>query len=46
MIDLDWLESDIYVVLFYGFEGDSRVDLSNFCESLWRIWLMWLKNLN
>jgi len=27
MIDLDWLECDIYVVLFYEFESDSGVDL-------------------
>ena len=26
-IDLDWLEGDIYVVLFYRFGGDSGVDL-------------------
>jgi len=27
MIDLDWLKGKIYVVLFYGFGSDSRVDL-------------------
>ena len=27
MIDLGWLECDIYVVLFYGFESDSRMNL-------------------
>jgi len=27
MIDLSWLEGDIYVVLFYGFGDDSGVDL-------------------
>ena len=28
MIDLGWLEGDIYVVLFYGFGSDNGVDLS------------------
>jgi len=27
MIDLGWLEGDVHVVLFYGFGGDSEVDL-------------------
>jgi len=27
MIDLSWLKGDIYVVLFYGFEDDSGIDL-------------------
>jgi len=27
MIDLGWLEGDIYVVFFYGFVSDSGVDL-------------------
>jgi len=27
MINLGWLEGDIYVVLFYGFGGDIGVDL-------------------
>jgi len=27
IINLGWLEGDIYVVLFYGFGGDSGVDL-------------------
>ena len=26
-IDLGWLEGNIYVVLFYEFGGDSRIDL-------------------
>jgi len=26
MIDLGWLEGDIYVILFYGFESDNRVN--------------------
>jgi len=27
MIDLGWLEDDIYVVIFYDFGSDGRVDL-------------------
>jgi len=37
-IDFSWLECDIYVILFYGFRSDCRVDLRvifvKVCEEL------------
>jgi len=36
MIDLGWLDGDVYVIFFYRFRGDCEVDLKIIFVKVWK----------